>query len=172
MRRHPGVLIVTILMMALAATDLTACGDKFLRVGRSSRFRAYASVHPSAILVYAPRWTKHGIADMEEILKRAGHRPVTVTTHEAMVKAVADTGYELVITMYPDAPTVKRDLASVAAKPALLPIVFKATKAQAADAEATYACLLRPEKMTPFQALQEIDRVLDLRIKEHDTAAR
>ncbi len=172
MRRHLGVLMVTIVMMASAAADLTACGDKFLRVGRSSRFRAYASVHPSAILVYAPRWTKHGIDDMEQILKRAGHRPVTVTTHDAMVKAVTDTKYELVIAMYPDAPTVKRELESVPAKPAVLPIIFKVTKAQAADAAATYACLLKPEKMTPFQALEEIDHALDLRLKDRETAAR
>jgi hypothetical protein len=46
--------------------------------------------------------------------------------------------------------------------------MYKVTKAQAAEAEATYRCLLKPEKMTPFQALEEIDRIIDLRLKETD----
>ena len=61
MPRRLCVIILTIVTGAAACADAFACGDKFLRVGRSARFRAYASVHPSSILVYAPRWTRHGI---------------------------------------------------------------------------------------------------------------
>jgi hypothetical protein len=172
MPRRLCVVILTIVTMGSACADAFACGDKFLRVGRSSRIRAYASVHPSSILVYAPRWTRRGIADFEQMLKRAGHKPVTATTADAMSQAFAGGKYDVVITSYSDTGAVKKELEALPSRPALLPLVYKATKAEAAEAAATYRCLLNPEKMTPFQALEEIDRLLDLRVKEtHAPAA-
>jgi hypothetical protein len=172
MARLLCILVVTIVTIASSAVDLLACGDKFLRVGRSPRMRAYASVHPSAILVYAPRWTRHGIGDFEQMLKRAGHKPVTVTTRDALVQAFGATKYDVVITSYPDATTVKKELDALPAGPALLPIVYKASKAEAADAAASYTCVLKPEKMTAFQALEEIDHLLDLHLKARAPSAR
>jgi hypothetical protein len=47
------VLVVGLIATLTAASvDLGACGDKFLRVGRSARFRRYAAVHPASILIY------------------------------------------------------------------------------------------------------------------------
>ena len=51
---------------AAGSIDLGACGDKFLRVGRSARFRRYAAVHPAAILIYSPRnATREGIDELK-----------------------------------------------------------------------------------------------------------
>jgi hypothetical protein len=174
MLRRLSLVLLILITVASAGTDIFACGDKFLRVGRSARFRGYASVHPSSILVYAPRWTRHGIADFEQMLKHGGHKPVTVTTADEMSRAVVVGKYDLVITSYADADAVTKEFQALPSKPALLPLVYKATKTQTAEAVATYRCLLRPEKMTPFQALEEIDRLIDLRLKEvaATTAAR
>jgi len=169
MPRRLCILILSLVTLASGCADAFACGDKFVRVGRSSRFRAYASVHPSSILVYAPRWTRRGIVDFEQMLKRAGHKPVIVTTLTAMSQAFAGGKYNVVISNYSDASVVVKELEAVVSKPVLLPVVYKATKAAAAEASATYRGLLNPEKMTPFQALEEIDRVIDLRLKETDT---
>jgi glycosyltransferase involved in cell wall biosynthesis len=169
MPRRLCVLILTLVTIASGCTDAFACGDKFLRIGRSPRFRAYASVHPSAILVYAPRWTPHGIAEFEQMLRRAGHKPVTVTTTAAMSEAFAGGKYNVVITSYSDTGAVRKELETLQSRPALLPVIYKATKAETAQAEAAYRCLLKPQKMTPFQALEEIDRVIDLRLKDTDT---
>jgi hypothetical protein len=169
MPRGLCVLILSFVAIAAGCADAFACGDKFLRVGRSPRFRAYASVHPSSILVYAPRWTRRGIVDFEQMLKRAGHKPVIVTSAAAMSQAFAGGQYNVVISNYSDTAVVAKELEAVASKPALLPLVYKATRAQAAEASAAYPCLLNPEKMTPFQALEEIDHVIDLRLKDTDT---
>lgn len=171
MPRRLCVLILSLVTIASGCADAFACGDKFLRMGRSPRFRAYASVHPSSILVYAPRWTRRGIAEFEQMLKRAGHKPVTVTTAAAMSQAFVGGKYTVVISSYSDTGAVRKELEALPSRPALLPLMYKATKAEAADAEATYRCLLKPEKMTPFQALEEIDRIIDLRLKETDTTA-
>ena len=169
MPRRMCVIVLTLVTMASAFTDVLACGDKFLRVGRSSRFRAYASMHPSSILVYAPRWERHGIDDFQRMLKRAGHSPVVVTTPPAKGHAVVTRKYEVVIATYADSGAVKKELEALPSRPGLLPIVYKTTKAVAAEAAAAYPCLLKPDKMTPFQALEEIDRLIDLRLKNTET---
>lgn len=171
MPRRLCVLILSLVTIASGCADAFACGDKFLRVGRSARMRAYASVHPSSILVYAPRWTRRGIAQFEQTLKRAGHKPVTVTTAAEMSQAFAAGKYIVVISSYSDTGAVRKALEPLPSRPALLPLMYKVSKAEAAEAEATYRCLLKPEKMTPFQALEEIDRIIDLRLKETDTTA-
>ncbi len=166
MRRRLSLVLLIVITVASAGTDIFACGDKFLRVGRSARFRGYASVHPSSILVYAPRWTRHGIAEFEQMLKHGGHKPVTVTTTDAMSHAVVGGKFDLLITSYADVDAVTNELRALPSRPALLPVVYKATKTETAEAAASYRCLLRPEKMTAFQALEEIDRFIDLRLKE------
>jgi hypothetical protein len=171
MLRKSCVLLLAIVTVIVARTDLSACGDKFLRVGRSVRIRGYASVHPSSILVYAPRWTPHGIAEFEQILKRGGHKPVTVTNSTALAHAFAGARYDVVITDYSDAGTVRNELDTLPTRPALLPVVYKASKTEAAEAAASYQCLLKPEKMTTFQALEEIDRLIDLRLKHVPAAS-
>ncbi len=165
MFRRCLVAVVAVLTLVMARADVSACGDKFLRVGRSTRFKGYASVHPSSILVYAPRWTPRGITEFERMLKRGGHKSVTVTDSAAMAQAVAGARYDVVITNYSDAAVVTRELDALSSRPALLPLVYKASKSQVAEASAAYQCLLKPEKMTPFQALEEIDKLIELRLK-------
>jgi hypothetical protein len=166
MLRRSCLVLLTLIIASSVWIDVSACGDKFLRVGRSARFRRYASVHPSSILVYAPRWTRHGISEFEQMLKRAGHQALTVTTADAMSQAFVGGKYDMVITSYQDTASVTKQIETVPSRPALLPILYKATKAEDAEADATYRCLLKPEKMTPFQALEEIDRLIDLRLKD------
>src|SRR5947207_14135566 len=100
MRRHQLFAFLTLAIVAAIGTDLLACGDKFLRVGRSARFRGYASVHPSSILVCAPRWTPHAVAEFEQMLKRGGHSPVTITSAARLTHAIGAAKYEVVITAY------------------------------------------------------------------------
>jgi hypothetical protein len=171
MHRRLWVLILSVVTIASWGADAFACGDKFLRVGRSPRFRAYASVHPSSILIYAPRWKPRGVADFEQMLKRAGHKPVTVTTPGAMSQALVAGRYQVVITSSSDTSAVRKEIDALPSGPALLPLMYKATEAEVAQAAATYRGVLRPERMTPFQALEEIDRLLGLRLKETDAVS-
>ena len=72
------VVSLVVAAFASASADLCACGDKFLRIGRSARFRGYAAVHPSSILIYKPaNSTPAGIKEFEALLKRAGHKPLS-----------------------------------------------------------------------------------------------
>ena len=114
--RHAFV-IGLIAIFAASSVDLGACGDKFLRVGRSARFRRYAAVYPASVLIYTPgNATPAGIREFEALLKRAGHRPVVVDSGTSIPRALAAAPYDLVIADYADAGHIKDDLQSASSK--------------------------------------------------------
>jgi hypothetical protein len=159
------MLAIGLIAIATAgAVDLGACGDKFLRLGRSARFRRYAAIYPAAILIYKPvNSTPAGIGELTAMLKRAGHRPLAVDRGTNIAAALVSAQYDLVIADYADAERIKSNLQAAAIKPALLPILFNVSQAIEAEAEKQYACLIKPHKMTKYDALAEIDRLMQLR---------
>lgn len=153
-------------LVAAATADLDACGDKFLRVGRSARFHRYAAAHPAAILIYAPAdSTPSGIKEFEAILKRAGHRPVALPHGADVAQALAATPYDVVIADYGDSGKIRGSLRNVESRAGLLPILYKPSKAVAEEAEREFSCLIKPHAMTKYDALAEIDRLMELRLQ-------
>jgi hypothetical protein len=166
MLRHLFVVAVVATTLASGSADLSACGDKFLRIGRSARFRGYAAVHPSSILIYTPaNSTPAGIKEFEALLKRAGHRPVVVEHGAGLSQALTAAKYDVVIASYTDTGKIKEELQSVPSQPGILPILDKPTKAVAAEAEKEYHCLIKLHTMTKQDALAEIDHLIELRLK-------
>jgi hypothetical protein len=164
-----GVVAVTIVS---GSADLTACGDKFLRIGRSARFRGYAAIHPASILFYKPKnSTPAGIKEFEALLKRAGHKSVTVENGARLSQIPGAAEYDVVIADYTDAGKIKEELQSVAPDLGLLPILYKPTKAVAAQAEKEYHHLIKPDAMSKHEALEEIDHLMELRLKETTAAS-
>jgi DNA-binding NtrC family response regulator len=163
MRRR---VFITGLIAATAAgsIDLGACGDKFLRVGRSARFRRYAAVHPVAILIYSPRnSTRAGIDELKALLKRAGHNAVAIDHNASVSTALTTSPYDVVITDYLDADRLKGELQSASSRAALLPIVTTPSKTIESEAMRQYAFLIKPHAMTKYDALAEIDRLMESR---------
>ena len=151
---------------ASASADLGACGDKFLRIGRSARYRGYAAVHPSSILIYTPAGsTPAGIKEFEALLMRAGHKPVVVKNGSPLSSAFTASKFDVVIAAFADTGKIKEELQSVASQPGLLPILDKPTKAVAAEAEKEYHCLIKLHTMNKYDALAEIDHLVELRLK-------
>ena len=157
---------------ASASADLGACGDKFLRIGRSARFRGYAAVHPSSILIYTPASaTPDGIKEFETLLMRAGHKPVVVKNGSPLSPAFTTAKFDVVIADFADTGRIKEELQSVPSQPGLLPILNKPTKAVAAEAEKEYHCLIKLHTMNKYDALAEIDHLVELRLKGTTTPA-
>jgi DNA-binding NtrC family response regulator len=170
MRRR---VFITALIAATAASsiDLDACGDKFLRVGRSARFRRYAAVHPASILIYSPvNATRAGIDELKAMLKRAGHNPVALDRHASVSAALAASRYDVVIADYLDVDRLKVDLQSAASQAALLPILDKPGKAIETEAARQYGFLIKPHAMTKYDALAEIDRLMESRSRGTDAS--
>lgn len=147
-------------------TDLSACGDKFMRVGRTASGRKYAALHPSSILIYRPaRSTSQGIAEFETLLKKAGHTPRVLQRGENIGPILATASYPLVIAEYSDVETLKKDVDVAPGKPGVLPILLESNKAIEARAKQDFHCLIKPRAMSDKDALAEIDHALDIRLK-------
>lgn len=165
MRRWAWGLVVCAAAVAATASRLDACGDKFLRIGRSARPNAYAAVHRASILLYVPLAKPADVKEYESFLTRAGHHPLPVRDIDTVTSALADGRYDLVITPLLQAPHVKDLAESAQSKPVLLPIVPKSTKSALAEISRQYPHVLEAGA-TRTDTLAEIDRVMELRLGE------
>jgi len=168
-----------LLVIGVAATlsaafwaDLTACGDKFMHVGRSSSGRRYAALHPSSILIYRPAGsTIDGMTEFEKLLKQAGHSPRVLQRGEGIAPALESANYALLIADYADVEMLRGHLGGAPSTPAILPILGKTDKTVEAQIRNEFHCLIKPRAMEPRDALAEIDHAIDVRLKtlKHST---
>jgi hypothetical protein len=172
MNRRALLACASLAVLLVSSTiELGACGDKFLRIGRSMRHRTYAAVHRASILVYVPADMKPGDAKaFEKALKRAGHRPTSVRGMDELVAALGENKYDLLIATLADAPRVKGPAASSASQPQVLPVVAKRANSTLAEIEREYAFTLKVDAPS-FNALATIDDVMKARLARARSAA-
>jgi hypothetical protein len=126
--RRTLMLTAAFLLLAPALWDAAqACGDKFLMVGRGARFaRAYASVYPGHLVVYArpSLGTKAMIADvrLHKLLRLAGHKVSVIQDGALLEQAVRSTTTDIVLVDLTDAPQVDQLAQSSALRPSILPV--------------------------------------------------
>ena len=96
-------LLVSTLTLGLVMWQAaSACGDKFLLVGRGVRFqRAYAAVHPANILIYARPTTsaKAAIRDpqFQKLLRQAGHAVSAIEDPVLLDHALRASSFDIVL---------------------------------------------------------------------------
>jgi len=154
-----------------ASADLRACGDKFVRAGRSARAKGYAAIHPASILIYKPNASPKGLKEFESLLRKAGHKPVALKDAAGLAEMLSANKYDVIIAEYADTAAIKEQLSSASVQPGLLPILHNPTKAEEAEVGKHYSCFLKPEKMTKYDALEEIDHLMQIRLKGPVAAA-
>lgn len=172
MSRRVLAAAVVVLTWVAASSDLSACGDKFLRIGRGARHQRYAAAHPASVLIVyrAATWSAEGLKQFQMLLKGAGHRPVAVE-HSALQRTLAEGKYDVVITAYADAASIASGLGTRQSKPGVLPILYKPAKSVEARAEKEYPHLIITDRMNKYGALEEIDHVMGQRLRENSAAA-
>lgn len=169
--RRATVAGMATVMLVSMTSDSIACGDKFLRPGRSTRQARYAAAYPASILlVKSARSSASGLKDWQKMLKKAGHSSQVVDGGPGISRAVAGQAYDLVIADYGEVAGLGPALETMAARPGVLPVLNKSTQANETQVRAEYHSVINPASMTPFQALQEIDQLMEFRIKKHASA--
>jgi hypothetical protein len=144
--------------------DLLACGDKFLVVNRNTRFkRAGMPRPPAAILVYAnPRGNLPralGRVPVDETLRKAGYRPTSVTSAEALDHALETTKWDLVLADEAECRVVRERLTNEDA-PVVLPVLYNATRAELQEARRQFPLVVAsPTKSQAF--LEIIDEAIE-----------
>jgi hypothetical protein len=116
--------------ITLGQNGLLACGDKFFLVGRGDTFkRAYASLHPGSVVLYAGGTSEisKGLRDarMTRHIGRAGHRVRLVTDRTQLDQVLQSERVDLILTDILQAIDLQPGLASLPSEPTLLPIETK-----------------------------------------------
>ena len=114
-------------MFSAGQAGLLACGDKFFLVGRGEGFsRAYASIHPGNIVIYAAGGssTSKALADgrLQRHFTRAGHHVTVVKDAATLATALASAQVDVVVVDFDEALGLIAQVDAVASKPTLLPV--------------------------------------------------
>jgi len=177
MRLYAVVACALTTALTFVSVDLNACGDKFVRVGQSARLHGYASIYPASILVYQPvKPDADRKREFEDILTRAGHTVTFVPNGTNLTQAAAAYKYDLIVANYgEDATAVIDQIRSLSARPDVVAIINaasdKAAKALDAAAQKEFHCVLAPYRMNKYDALEEIDHAMAMRLKAQTPAA-
>ena len=159
---------VSAMVLLQAAPTVEACGDKFLLVGRSARFRqAYAAIYPATIVVFAQqqRSAAKAIRDprLQTDLKAAGHHVTIVEDERALARAFESDSIDFVLTDVADAERISAQADGVPTRPKVLPVMFEPSKDQAKAIEAKYHCRLTSSDRAD-RYLSTIDDLMKARV--------
>lgn len=139
---------------------VSACGDKFLVVGRGVRFqRAYAAIHPASILIVLPPKSVKSAAvrdsRLQTELKMAGHRIEVVQQPANLTEVLGRSRHDIVLAEPADASAVRR-LAGAGGQPQPS-IVTVLEDASAVDGAAAHQ---QPEYV--LKTPQSVSQILNL----------
>jgi hypothetical protein len=124
-RRMIGGVLLAMALIGVKGSVL-ACGDKFLVVSRGTRFDHPAARRAAAILIYAKPGTRMAAslasAPFEDTLRKAGYLPTTVTSAQALDKALQTGEWALVLADLADVQDVRAGQRA-AISPLVLPVI-------------------------------------------------
>lgn len=166
MRGHVRSLpLILVLLAILTGAELFGCGDKYLSVGRGTRFqRGYVSLRPLSVVVLASDATSR--KDFLSSLRVAGHKIEITDDVSALEKSLANGKHHLILAKYSDATKVEILLKAIPNKPLFLPVVDASQKAALAAVNSEYGCLLNAEsKKKKRNFLAIIDEAVDANLK-------
>lgn len=155
------------LATGLSSSDASACGDKFLLLGRSLRYEeAYAAKHPASVILYAAPSTGFATVQPEVfmLLKKAGHKAVAVDTRAALAEALKSTPFDVVFADVADLEAASADVAAAGSHAVVLAVIHAPSETEKKAAEKKYSCLLSAKgKDRHFLAV--VNEVMRLREK-------
>jgi len=159
-----GILII----YGIVSGELLACGDKFLVASRGTRYQRAGQARQASILVYlhAKSTLQKAFENVsEERTKKAGYRVTSVANANELEQALRQGGWDVLLADLADSPDVRgRIQNSGPGGPLLVPVAYRATGTEIAQAKKEYQRILKgPIKTYAF--LEAMDDLLALRAK-------
>jgi hypothetical protein len=144
-----------------------ACGDKFLMVGRGAKFqRAYASVYPGKVLIYARPATnpKAAIRDpqLHKALRQAGHTVSIIEDWALLEQALKTVSVDVVLVDVDEAARLQPLIASSPVHPDAMYIAFPSSAKPAVRADVV-SRLKSSDR--PLKYLDEVENAMKARAK-------
>jgi hypothetical protein len=174
MRSWAGLFIACLTINAIASPAVSACGDKFLLVGRGVSFRrAYAAIHPASILLVLPAKSVKSAAvrdsSLLSALKLAGHRVEVVQQPANLADVLGRSRHDIVLAERADASAAGEAAASAAqTRPSIVSVVEDSPGQAQTVPQGEY--LLRVPQRLP-QILNLLDDVMKVRLAEQKRIA-
>jgi hypothetical protein len=171
MKHRIGLAALVAAVGLWTGADLLACGDKFLVVGRGTRYQRPKNARAASILIYAnpsaglPAALKR--LPLESLLKHEGHRSTTVETPEQLSAILQGGRFDVVLAASTDAPAVEKLLGGGPDAPVLLTVCDKANGQEPKEAGRSVSCAL----MAPPKAGSLLEAI-DKAVERHDQNAR
>jgi hypothetical protein len=171
MKRRIGLIGLVAAVGLWTGADLLACGDKFLVVGRGTRYQRPKNARAASILIYANPSGGLPVAlksvPVESVLKHEGHRSTTVETPEQLSAVLASGRFDVVLAASGDAAAVEKLLGTGPDAPVLLTVCNKESGREPKEVEKNASCTLKaPPKGGSL--LEAIDKA----VERHDQNAR
>jgi hypothetical protein len=101
MKSRLGTVLIVAAMASGAWVDLLACGEKFLCVGRGTRYQRPPNARAATVLIYAE--PSSGLTALlknihaESVLKQEGHRATFVETPEQLAAILVGGRFDVVL---------------------------------------------------------------------------
>jgi hypothetical protein len=162
MKTLVALILALLGIVSIGRPVVSACGDKFLSVGRGVRFqRAYAAIHPASILIVLPLKNVKPAAvrdpGLVTALKMAGHRVEVVRQPANLSEVLGRSPHDLVIAERADASALRDAAAGNGRpKPSIIAVMEQPSAAEVTAARQQLEYVLK----TP-QSLSQILNLLD-----------
>jgi len=159
-------LVVLIGISGAGAPPLSACGDKFLALGRGMSFhQAFASVHPGAIAIYTrdPVGGAEALQPLRKILMRAGHR-VSIVSVNTLSPIVKTAGVDIVLASVNDADAVRALVDQAQLQPTVLYVAPRKPMTGARPGVSPVLSVLKPDDKAE-RYLRVVEEAMTMRAK-------
>ena len=150
------------------ANDLLACGDKFLIIGRGTRFQRATFRRPANILIYSDANStltqSLGNVPVAATLSKAGYRTTSVSGALELENALRSGSWDLVVTDLAGGSAIRGRVQGANA-PLVLPVAYKPTKQDLNAAKKDFKAVVKgPIKSQYF--LDVVDATVEYVIKQ------
>ena len=155
-------------IVGIGSRAVSACGDKFLLVGRGVRFeRAYAAIHPASILIVLPLKSVKSAAvrdsHLAAALKMAGHRVEVVQQPANLSEILGRSRHDIIVAEGADASAIRDVAAAVEPKPSVVGVLADPSSAELTAARQQLEYVLKTPQPLP-KTLNLMDDVMKTRL--------
>lgn len=173
MARWTTAAVLSLAAVVLGSQVVSACGDKFVLLGRGVRFqKAYAAIHPAGILlVLPPKSVKNAaVRDgrLQSALKMAGHR-VDVVAAASLPDALGRSKYDIILAERADAIGIPDGAAPGSRKPSIIGVLEDGAAGDPSARQGLDAVLKTPQPLSDI--LRLLDDVMKARLERSRAAA-
>jgi len=169
MRMWSALVLALVATFNIAPQVVSACGDKFLLVGRGVRFqRAYAAIHPASILIVLPPKSVKAAAVRDSrlatALKMAGHQVETVQQPANIAGLLERSRIDLVLAERADASAIRNAGGGNGQKqPTVIGVLEEPSASELAAARQQVEYVLKTPQSLP-QILSLLDDIMKARL--------